>query len=255
MPVKFQYGGTIEITFESSLTNWLQLESKIKSAISQAPRKIELNCEDLRHVTSSQLGMIWQAHGLGIDAGICVQLISVPETLKHALKALDLYDILEIEDTHVETRPTKQIGGVELTGEDNYNVEIPATSQEAHAALLLFLEFLQRSGIPELMVFELRTIYYEVIFNILEHGKIPLDESIIFSLKLTTSDATLCFTDSGVSFDPTKGENVFDPKTAAGKRQLKGIGLTLVRRLADSMEYSRKNNSLNVLTIKKSWSV
>ncbi len=244
----------ITITLKSSLMNWSQLEREFKTALKQAPGMIALNCEDLRQVTSTQLGVIWQAHCLGTDAGIRVQLVSVPQTLKRALKALDLYDKLEIEDTDVETSQAIQFAEIAVTGEDNYNNEFPATKEAARTSLTSFIEFLKNSGLPEIMAFDLRTIYYEVIHNILEYGKIPSDKTITFSLNLTTSNITLCFTDSGVSFDPTKRKAEFDPKLAASMRQLKGIGLTLVHRLADSMEYTRENNSLNVLTIKKSWS-
>lgn len=255
MPAETQSGQTITITLKSSLTSWSQLEQEFKTALNQVPRAIAFNCEALNQVTSSQLGMIWQAHLLGIEGGVPIQLISVPETLARALRVLDLYDILAIEHLNVEISTPNQYEGGVVSGEYNYGDEFRATKEEVGTALKSFFKFLKRFDFPELVTFDLRTIFYEIVTNILAHGQIPSNESIIFSVRVNSSHITMCFSDSGVSFDPTKKERRFDPESIANRRQIKGIGLTLIHRLADSMQYTRKNNSLNVLTIEKSWSI
>lgn len=61
--------------------------------------------------------------------------------------------------------------------------------------------------------------------------------------------AVISFIDSGVPFNPLEKE---EPDTAlsAEEREIGGLGIFLVRKTMDGMEYERKNGQ-NILTIRK----
>jgi anti-sigma regulatory factor (Ser/Thr protein kinase) len=59
------------------------------------------------------------------------------------------------------------------------------------------------------------------------------------------------FTDEGSPFDPTDGRHSFEPREAIRNRLRHGIGLTMIRRLVDSIEYERVGDKFNVVTLKK----
>ncbi|MBR7013389.1 MAG: ATP-binding protein, partial [Prevotella sp.] len=55
--------------------------------------------------------------------------------------------------------------------------------------------------------------------------------------------------DNGVAFDPTKQAEV-DIEQAMADRQIGGLGIALLRKIADEVHYSR-TNEINELTILK----
>ena len=62
---------------------------------------------------------------------------------------------------------------------------------------------------------------------------------------------SLRFADPGQPFDPTGRKTMFDPRQAIRLKQTNGIGLTMVKRLVDTISYERVGNRLNVLTLEK----
>jgi anti-sigma regulatory factor (Ser/Thr protein kinase) len=67
------------------------------------------------------------------------------------------------------------------------------------------------------------------------------------SLKLKELKITL--RDNGVSFDPTKQAEM-DTERATAERQIGGLGIALLRQIADEVRYSR-TDEINTLTIIK----
>ena len=55
--------------------------------------------------------------------------------------------------------------------------------------------------------------------------------------------------DNGVKFDPTQQAEV-DTDLTSAERQVGGLGITLLRKIADEVRYSREND-INTLTILK----
>ena len=63
----------------------------------------------------------------------------------------------------------------------------------------------------------------------------------------------LHFIDNGISFDMTKHENNFKPHQAIKDRMKNGLGILMIKKMADSVNYERRDNK-NLLTITKTWS-
>jgi len=61
--------------------------------------------------------------------------------------------------------------------------------------------------------------------------------------------AVITFRDSGVPFDPLQKEEP-DTTLTAEEREIGGLGIFLVRKTMDAMEY-RREDGFNVLTIRK----
>lgn len=75
------------------------------------------------------------------------------------------------------------------------------------------------------------------------------DATVRFEFDPSTREASITFMDSGVAFDPLQRT---DPDTtlSAEERQIGGLGIFLVRKTMDMMNYHRKNG-MNMLTIIK----
>jgi anti-sigma regulatory factor (Ser/Thr protein kinase) len=112
-------------------------------------------------------------------------------------------------------------------------------------------DFLVRLGLPGSYAFDLETVFYEVATNIRRHGGLKESDLISFRVIPAKEHVTLRFADSGLPFDPTGRKSVFDPRQAIRTRQTNGIGLTMIRRLVDTISYERVGNRLNVLTLEK----
>ena len=62
-------------------------------------------------------------------------------------------------------------------------------------------------------------------------------------------DITIEFEDSGVAYDPLSAEEP-DITLSAEERSIGGLGIFMVKKIMDSMDYRREDNK-NILTIKK----
>ena len=72
-----------------------------------------------------------------------------------------------------------------------------------------------------------------------------------FSVEFSKDDTgliTLVFADDGVEFDPTKAPPP-DIAAAAEDREIGGLGIFMVKKMAKSVDYERKDGQ-NVLTVK-----
>ena len=80
-----------------------------------------------------------------------------------------------------------------------------------------------------------------------------LGENDLISFRVIPAEehVTLRFADSGLLFDPTGRKSAFDPRQAIRLKQTNGIGLTMIKRLVDTISYERVGSRLNVLTLEK----
>ena len=102
--------------------------------------------------------------------------------------------------------------------------------------------------------FELKTIFYEVTTNIRNYSGLKEDELIVFTARPRRDGITLTFADRGLPFNPTTQIDDFNARKAARKKQSRGFGIVMVRRMADRITYVRQAGSTNMLTLEKKWS-
>ncbi|WP_054698049.1 ATP-binding protein [Syntrophomonas palmitatica] len=105
-------------------------------------------------------------------------------------------------------------------------------------------------GIPEPVIFSINLSLDELITNIINYGYADNDEhNIIINLQAGDAEAVVELRDDGLPFNPLE---LPDPDTGQSldERPIGGLGIYLVRRMMDQVEYRRQDNQ-NIMTMKK----
>jgi len=102
-------------------------------------------------------------------------------------------------------------------------------------------------GIEKRTLKKLEVASEEAVVNIVRYSQAT---KIEMALSLQNSAFSIQLSDDGVAFDPTAHEVKTD---AVEERQIGGMGISLIRQIADEVHYERVNEK-NVLTIAKSTS-
>ena len=91
---------------------------------------------------------------------------------------------------------------------------------------------------------KINIVFDEIYANIVNYSKATL-ATVSYSIK--DSKLHLIFTDNGVMYNPLE---VADPDTtlSAEDRQIGGLGIFMVKKMTESMEYEYKDDK-NVLTL------
>jgi anti-sigma regulatory factor (Ser/Thr protein kinase) len=131
-------------------------------------------------------------------------------------------------------------------------LEFKATINSINDALDKFRDFLMRLNLAELSAFDLETVFYEVATNIRLHGQLNKPNDLVeFTATQMPGKIFLRFTDQGQFFDPTSRKTTHDPREAYYKRQRRGLGLTMIKRMVDTISYQRVEDRFNVLSLEK----
>ena len=129
---------------------------------------------------------------------------------------------------------------------------MPAKTESIERVSEFFIEKLSDCSLDEETVSQIEIITDEIISNIAGYAY-PENEGEL-TASITVSDdkdiIELCFTDSGVQYDPTAKP---DPDTTLSddERPIGGCGIFIVKNLADSVSYDRRGGK-NILKITKS---
>ena len=89
----------------------------------------------------------------------------------------------------------------------------------------------------------------EIFVNIANYAYAPNVGKAEISVDLSGGVATVRFRDSGVPYDPLKKDDP-DVSLPAEKRQIGGLGIFMVKKTMDDMQYEYTDGH-NVLTLKK----
>jgi len=109
-------------------------------------------------------------------------------------------------------------------------------------------DVLARAGIAEALAHDVRLVSEEVVCNALEHGQPPDSEhEITLEIAIHDDRVTLCFRDDGEPFDPLS-QPPPDLEADIENRPIGGLGVHLIRTLADEIAYTREADR-NVLRV------
>ena len=102
------------------------------------------------------------------------------------------------------------------------------------------------------VVTNLNLVLEEAISNIIFYAYDDNDEHEI-TIKAIKKDQSivLIITDDGIPFDPTKKEKP-DVSLPADERQIGGLGIFLIQKIMDNVEYKRENKK-NILILSKTF--
>jgi anti-sigma regulatory factor (Ser/Thr protein kinase)/anti-anti-sigma regulatory factor len=217
------------------------------------PSRIDLDCSELHLVTSSHVNVLWRAREKCIEADIPVRLRSLSPGLIRILMVLDIYGLFVTDHTEGESQAGASHRLSLKQGDNRLTASIPPTVEGINDALTNLRTFLNQLSIDDVCRLELETVAYETLTNIRRHGHLSEEEQVEFEVQAFDDRIEFTFTDPGTPFNPAGQNPGFDPGQAISNRQIGGIGLVMIVRMTDSMDYERRDDRLNVLTLTKNW--
>ena len=209
----------------------------VRTTLESGRDPVTVDCTSLQKVTSSHVNALWQARQLCAERGVRFRLEGVGEGLRRVLEVLDLAEFF--------------LPGAGVR--DRKEFIFPPTIDDIDSVMSDFVSFLVRSGVPDVVAFELQTVFYETGTNIRCHGSLAEGDEIRCCIDVQPRGVVLTFVDRGTPFDPTGHNTTTDLKQASREHRRRGFGLTMITRLSTSMEYRRTDNGENQLTIRKTW--
>ena len=128
---------------------------------------------------------------------------------------------------------------------------LPAKVESITAAVAFLEQELEALGCPEKQKMQISVATDEIVTNIAMYAYAPGsgELTVCFAFDEEHRAAEITFIDEGIPFDPLKKEDP-DVTLSAEKRQIGGLGIFLVKKTMDGMEY-RRENGCNILTIRK----
>ncbi len=144
----------------------------------------------------------------------------------------------------------KYFGG---EGVQDGQLTVPAKVDELKNVLNFINTQLERLGCQPKIKKQLNVAAEEIFVNIANYAYPDKDGSVLIQSKVSEDmgSVSITFTDSGVPFDPLSREDP-DTKLSAEERQVGGLGIYMVKKTMDDVDYEYKDGH-NVLTIKKSY--
>jgi sigma-B regulation protein RsbU (phosphoserine phosphatase) len=133
---------------------------------------------------------------------------------------------------------------------DNVDLKLTNNLSELGRVHHNLTEFGRRHDLPTKLVHDVNLALEEVLTNIISHGYTdPLEHEISVRVSLLRGELRIDVEDDGRPFDP-RGAPQADTTKPLEQRAIGGLGIHLVRKLTDSLEY-RRLQERNLLTMKK----
>lgn len=132
-------------------------------------------------------------------------------------------------------------------------LRIEAKTNRLNDVLAFIDEVLESMDCPMKAQMQLDIAVEEIFVNIAHYAYAPGegDAVIIIESESDPRGVTITFKDRGIPYDPCAKEDP-DITLSAEERQIGGLGIYMVKKSMDSMEYERKDDQ-NVLTIRKTF--
>lgn len=137
----------------------------------------------------------------------------------------------------------------------SHKLKLPAHMDSLHE----FIQFMEQSarqlGIEEALIQKLTLVAEELLVNVVHYAYVDTGEDGGIELQCGMADRqTFCMriSDKGKPFDPLSAAEP-DLTRDIEDRPVGGLGVYLVRELADHLDYQRKDGANVVLFCKKVW--
>src|SRR5262245_39419262 len=108
--------------------------------------------------------------------------------------------------------------------------------------------FCADNGLPRPLTFKVRLVLEELVLNLIEHGTGSKNDRIEIRIELEGGRVVLVLEDDGDPFDP-RSAPAFDSARPLEERGPRGMGIQLVRSVAEDIAYERidSRNRLQVV--------
>ena len=227
--------------------------SELKNLAFERPPKVLLDCSQLHQVVSGHINILWQSRSICKEAGVPIYLTNPGGNLIRVLRILDLLELFEfsgaINAFDEETIKTELLN-IEDTG---LNLEFKCRKSEIIKSRDCLRDYLKDMNLSSAIIYDLETLFYEVVNNIAEHSDLNENQTIKFEALCKDDRIVLNFFDNGRPFNPTHLNFKYDPANATFENKKRGYGLIMINRMSDKISYHREENGLNVLTLEKRW--
>ncbi len=142
-----------------------------------------------------------------------------------------------------------------LKSGDNKKITVNATLDNLPEVTDLVEEMLKKSGCPGRIASKIMVCVEELFVNITNYAYNPsVGECTVDMETKTLSNGgaiKLVMRDSGTPFNPFEREEP-DITLSADERSIGGLGIFMVKKIMDSVQYEYTNNE-NIVTLEKSW--
>lgn len=130
--------------------------------------------------------------------------------------------------------------------------EIFSANVEKLNDVLAFVdEELEKVEAPMKVTTQMDIAIEELFVNVASYAYAPNSGDVEIKVEAKDGSIEVIFEDSGVEFDPLAGEDP-DITLSAEERRIGGLGIFMVKKFVDEMDYCRTDGK-NILRIKKTW--
>lgn len=130
--------------------------------------------------------------------------------------------------------------------------EIFSANVEKLNDVLAFVdEELEKVEAPMKIATQMDIAIEELFVNVASYAYAPNSGDVEIKVEAKDGSIEVIFEDSGVEFDPLAGEDP-DITLSAEERRIGGLGIFMVKKFVDEMDYCRTDGK-NILRIRKTW--
>lgn len=244
----------IHLPADLTPANLSEYSAQLGRCLDGCSKELRVDCSSILQVSSSHIGLLWQAFVDCSQKNVSLTLESASDGLKRVLATLDIADIFGVSVPKAEWNEQNNEHTLEFLTEQRFNDRIKVSKLGLEIFLSRFSSFLRTIGIPQNLGYELRTVLYEIITNVCNYSGLDESAFIEFTALADGQGIIITIKDKGLSFDPTKHEGATDFESAARAGQFRGFGLMMVKKMVNKFQYSRTNDGQNLLMLMKSWS-
>lgn len=112
-------------------------------------------------------------------------------------------------------------------------------------------EELEKVEAPMKIATQMDIAIEELFVNVASYAYAPNSGDVEIKVEAKDGSIEVIFEDSGVEFDPLAGEDP-DITLSAEERRIGGLGIFMVKKFVDEMDYCRTEGK-NILRIRKTW--
>jgi anti-sigma regulatory factor (Ser/Thr protein kinase) len=132
------------------------------------------------------------------------------------------------------------------SGSAQFNFTLSRPENDQAALLAAVEQFGVKNALPDALRYRIGLIVDELVTNCIAHGACTgKNQTVQVSISNKKDELVIEITDSGLPFDPTTHPLPLDPESEP--MRVGGVGLCLVRRLTDKMQYTRNDNRNHVV--------
>jgi anti-sigma regulatory factor (Ser/Thr protein kinase)/anti-anti-sigma regulatory factor len=243
----FVVGVPREITAQSTEDFTVALHT----ILATSPTVVILDCGYIDQVTSAHTKLLWQAHMECSMIGATVSLTSASYYVWKVLKSLDLDSFFVAVEAPGSSSADRRSKGSMESG-NRFEREYCLDEAVVEQTQADFLQFLDSLGVPQADSYVLQTLFYEIATNIRIHSGLEPSQTVHFAAEAEPERILFTFVDSGIPFNPIEAD-VTSVEQSDARRNRKPLGLAVMQRLADRLDYRRLDESRNVLVVERKW--